>query len=150
MFQSDWKQQFSCYIITSQKQDHVIVNRPLKGWNVDCKLHVVLGDGLLGAFKSISYIVSEHNQEMSRLLNNPKYNSWPRDVLHYLLNDCLLRFGPQLHWWIDELCSSCRFAFSRSYRRYSKLIVKYNAGFISLLEQGISESLLYGDLVYKT
>ena len=29
------------------------------------------------------------------------------------------------------------------------LIVKYNIGFKTLLQQGISESMFYGDLVYK-
>ena len=33
--------------------------------------------------------------------------------------------------------------------RHSKLIVKYNIGLKTLLQQGISEPLFYGDLVYK-
>ena len=32
---------------------------------------------------------------------------------------------------------------------HSELIVKYNIGFKTLLQQGISEPIFYGDLVYK-
>ena len=35
------------------------------------------------------------------------------------------------------------------YYRHSELIVKYNIGLKTLLQQGISESIFYGDLVYK-
>ena len=42
-----------------------------------------------------------------------------------------------------------RKAFSRFYHRHSELIVKYNIGFKSLLQQGISEPIYYDDLVYK-
>ena len=37
-----------------------------------------------------------------------------------------------------------RKAFSKFYQRHSELIVKYN-----ILQQGISEPIFYGDLVYK-
>ena len=40
-------------------------------------------------------------------------------------------------------------AFSKFYHRHSELIVKYNIGLKSLLQQGISEPIFYGDLVYK-
>ena len=40
-------------------------------------------------------------------------------------------------------------AFSKFYHRYLELIVKYNTGLKTLLQQGISEPLFYGDLVYK-
>ena len=39
-------------------------------------------------------------------------------------------------------------AFSKFYHRHSELIVKYNIGLKSLLQQGISEPIFYGDLVY--
>ena len=42
-----------------------------------------------------------------------------------------------------------RKAFSKFYHRHSELIVKYNIGLKSLLQQGISEPIFYGDLVYK-
>ena len=42
-----------------------------------------------------------------------------------------------------------RRAFSKFYYRYSELIVKYNIGLKTLLQQGISEPIFYGDLVYK-
>ena len=35
------------------------------------------------------------------------------------------------------------------YYRHSELIVKYNIGLKTLLQQGISEPIFYGDLVYK-
>ena len=50
-------------------------------------------------------------------------------------------------------------AFSKSYHRHSELIVKYNIGLKLIcsiqywvkthLQQGISEPIFYGDLVYK-
>ena len=42
-----------------------------------------------------------------------------------------------------------RKAFSTFYHRHSELIDKYNIGFKTLLKQGISEPIFYGDLVYK-
>ena len=42
-----------------------------------------------------------------------------------------------------------RQAFSKFYHRHSELIVKYNIGLKTLLQQGISEPIFYGDLVYK-
>ena len=42
-----------------------------------------------------------------------------------------------------------RKAFSKFYHRHSELIAKYNIGLKILLQQGISEPIFYGDLVYK-
>ena len=42
-----------------------------------------------------------------------------------------------------------RKAFSKFYHRHSELIVKHNIGLKTLLQQGISEPIFYGDLVYK-
>ena len=43
----------------------------------------------------------------------------------------------------------CIHAFSKLYHRHSELIVKYNIGLKTLLQQGISEPIFYGNLVYK-
>ena len=40
-----------------------------------------------------------------------------------------------------------RKAFSKFYHRYFDLIVKYDIGLKTLLQQGISEPIFYGDLV---
>ena len=42
-----------------------------------------------------------------------------------------------------------RKTFSKFYRRHSDLVTKFNVGFKSLLQQGLSEPEFYGDLVYK-
>ena len=42
-----------------------------------------------------------------------------------------------------------RKAFCKFYHRHSELIVKYNIGLKTLLQQGISEPIFYDDLVYK-
>ena len=42
-----------------------------------------------------------------------------------------------------------RKSFSKFYHRHSELIVKYNIGLKTLLQQGISEPIFYGNLVYK-
>ena len=46
-------------------------------------------------------------------------------------------------------CHKIRKAFSKLYHRHSELIVKYNISLKTLLQQGISESIFYGDLVNK-
>ena len=40
-------------------------------------------------------------------------------------------------------------ALSKFYHWHSELIVKYNIGLKTLLQQGISEPIFYGDFVYK-
>ena len=47
--------------------------------------------------------------------------------------------------------SSFNYSFfsSASFSLRPKLIVKYNIGLKTLLQQGISEPIFYGDLVYK-
>ena len=42
-----------------------------------------------------------------------------------------------------------RKAFSKFYHIHSELIVKYNIELKTLLQQGISEPIFYGDLVHK-
>ena len=42
-----------------------------------------------------------------------------------------------------------RKAFSKFYHRHAELIVIYNIGLKTLLQQGIKEPIFYGDLVYK-
>ena len=43
-----------------------------------------------------------------------------------------------------------RKAFSKFYHRHSELIVKHNIGLKTLLQQGISEPIFYGDLVINS
>ena len=43
-----------------------------------------------------------------------------------------------------------RNAFSKFYHRHSELYVKYNIGLKTLLQQGISEPIFYGDLVINS
>ena len=57
------------------------------------------------------------------------------------LNAKLLKQGYRYH--------KIRKAFSKFYHRHSDLIVKYNVGLKTLLQQGISKPIFYGDLVYK-
>ena len=49
----------------------------------------------------------------------------------------------------DYRCHTNRKAFSNFYDRHSELIIKYNIGLKTLLQQGISEPIFYGDLIYK-
>ena len=42
-----------------------------------------------------------------------------------------------------------RKAFSKVYRRHSALVAKYSVSLKTLLQHGISEPKLYGDLVYR-
>ena len=43
-----------------------------------------------------------------------------------------------------------RKSVSKFYHRHSELIVKYNIGLKTLLQQGISEPIFYGDLVINS
>ena len=49
----------------------------------------------------------------------------------------------------DYRYHTIRKAFSKFYHRHSELIVKYNIGLKTLLQQGISEPIFYSDLAYK-
>ena len=49
----------------------------------------------------------------------------------------------------NVLYHKIRKAFSKFYHRHSEIIVKYNIGLKTLQQQGISEPIFYGDLVYK-
>ena len=46
-------------------------------------------------------------------------------------------------------CHKLQKAFSKFYPRHFELVSKYNTGLRSLLQQGLSEPELYGDVVYK-
>ena len=59
----------------------------------------------------------------------------------YFLTAKLLKQGYIYH--------KIRKASSTFYRRHSELIVKYNIGLKTLLQQGISEHIFYCDLMYK-
>ena len=56
-------------------------------------------------------------------------------------NSNLLKQGYKYH--------KIRKAFTKFYHRHSELSVKYNIGLITFLQQGISEPIFHGDLVYK-
>ena len=58
-----------------------------------------------------------------------------------ILTAKLLKQGYRYH--------TIRKTFSKVYHRRSHLIVKYNVRLKTLLQQGISEPIFYGDLVYK-
>ena len=58
-----------------------------------------------------------------------------------LLTAKLLKQGYRYH--------KIRKAFSKFYHRHSELIVKYNTGLKTLLQQGISGPIFYGHLVYN-
>ena len=68
-----------------------------------------------------------------------KYSSLRID--HIIWTAKLLKQGYRYH--------KIRKAFSKFYYRHSELIVKYSIGLKTLLQQGISEPIFYGDLVYK-
>ena len=51
--------------------------------------------------------------------------------------------------WLYQLYTVFEKHFSKFFHRHSELIVKYNIGLKTLLQQCISEPMFYGDLVYK-
>ena len=61
-------------------------------------------------------------------LYKPLQNMWPPEWAN---------FWPKVHH------------LNKLYHRNLELIVKYNIGLNTLLQQGISEPIFYGDLVYK-
>ena len=73
---------------------------------------------------------------------------------HLLLLICCLMYFPL---FVGVLCLSLIWyallcvlsSFEIVLKRKRELIVKYNIGLKTLLQQGISEPIFYGDLVYK-
>ena len=63
------------------------------------------------------------------------------NVQNICLTDKLLQQGYRYH--------KLRNTFSKSYRRYYELVSKFNIGLKTLLREGLSEPVFYGDLVYK-
>ena len=81
---------------------------------------------------------------VSWCLSQIRYKYWipqGRATVRSILNAKLLKQGYSYH--------KIRKAFSKFYPRYSELIVKYKIGLKTLLQQGISEPIFYGDLVNK-
>ena len=70
------------------------------------------------------------------IMGHPDFNN-----RNLFLTAKLLKQGYRYH--------KIRKAFSKFYHRHSDLIVKYNIRLKTLLQQGISEPIFYGDLVYK-
>ena len=60
---------------------------------------------------------------------------------NFFLTAKLLKQGYRYH--------RIRKTFSKFYHRHLMLIIKYNIELLTLLQQGISEPISYGDLVYK-
>ena len=63
------------------------------------------------------------------------------DARNTILTGKLLHQGHRYH--------KLRKSFSKFYRRHYELVSKFKGGLKSLLQQGLSEPELYGDLVYK-
>ena len=63
------------------------------------------------------------------------------NISNLFLTAKLLKQGYRYH--------KIRKALSKFYHRHSELIVKYNIGLKTLLQQSISEPIFYGNLVYK-
>ena len=62
------------------------------------------------------------------------------NIRNLFLTAKLLKQGYRYH--------KIRKSFSKFYHRHSELIVKYNIGLKTRLQQGLSEPIFYGDLVY--
>ena len=80
---------------------------------------------------------------ISQLIRFARVCSYVDDFnnINLFLTAKLLKQGYRYH--------KIRKAFSKFYHRHSELIDIYNIGSKTLLQQGISEPIFYGDLVYK-
>ena len=80
---------------------------------------------------------------ISQLIRFARASSYITDLItrNKLLTQKLLKQG----YWYHKL----RKTFSKFYRRYYDLILKFQVGLKSLLRQGLSEPEFYCDLVYK-
>ena len=88
--------------------------------------------------RSLSYGVYIYNWYVSATVCSNVDNFNNRNKF---LTSMLLKQGYQYH--------KLRKAFSKFYYQHSEMIVKYSICLRTLLQQGISEPVLYGDLVYK-
>ena len=65
------------------------------------------------------------------------------------LMEMFLALLPMVYIFLNLFVLLERVLMLMFYHRHSELIVKYKIGLKSLLQQGISEPIFYGDLVYK-
>ena len=70
-----------------------------------------------------------------------KYNLYSNFLALFALTAKILNQGYRYH--------KLRKAFSKFYKNHFNLVSKFNVGLKSLLQQGLPELELYGDLVYK-
>ena len=80
---------------------------------------------------------------ISQLIRFSRASSYVADfnTRNKLLTQKLIKQGYRYH----KLCKT----FSKFYRRYYDVISKFQVGLKSLLRQGLSEPVFYGDIVYK-
>ena len=100
-----------------------IVNFPFLDGNVPCSPSYGVYVSQLIRFASVCSSVDDFNK------------------MNLFLTAKLLKQGYRYH--------KIRKSFSKFYHRHTELIVKYNIGLKTLLQQSISEPMFYGDLVYK-
>ena len=97
-------------------------------------------DGDVPRSPSYGVYISQHIR-FARVCSIKKVNVDDFNNRNLFLTAKLLKQGYRYH--------KIRKAFSKFYHRHAELIVKYNIGLKTLLQQGISEPIFYGDLVYK-
>ena len=79
----------------------------------------------------------------------------PRHTSYGVYISQLIRFArassnlSDFNWRNKALTAKLHKAFSKFYRRHSALVEKYSVSLKTLLQQGISELIFYGDLVYR-
>ena len=66
-----------------------------------------------------------------------------------LLRNRIFYYSTLLFWGLISFYYSRFLLTCRYHKLHSELIVKYSIGLKTLLQQGISEPIFYGDLVYK-
>ena len=73
------------------------------------------------------------------------------EIVNFPFLDGYVPCSPSYGVYISRLIRFARVCcnVSKFYQRHSELIVKYNIWLKTLLQQGISEPIFYGDLVYK-
>ena len=82
-----------------------------------------------------------------------KWDDFNFDIVNFLFLDGYVPRSPSYGVYISQLIRSARVCSNvddfNNRNVHSELIVKYNIELATLLQQGISEPIFYGNLVYK-
>ena len=160
------------YFSNRYKQVHTITNKTIRIHPTELQLNKANSSDTEAPFLNLDFSITNGIVHQRFMINFEKVNfpfldrDFPRSSSYGVYIPQLIRFV-RVYSNVDDfnirnlfftaklLIQGFRYhkirkAFSKFFQRNSKLIIfKFNIGLKTLLQQGISELIFYGDLVYK-